>query len=76
MRYKLNKHCVLIWELSQKYQEESEFRDYVNRYLGQFSSLWEEAKKRDVDGTLGGTLITSDVGKVYILLAKALGREI
>ena len=36
----------------------------------------EEAKKRDQEGLLKSIFLSSDVGKVYMLLARALGREI
>ena len=58
-----------------KYQDDGEFQDYVGRYLGQFEGLLKEARKRDHDGVLITTFLTSDMGKVYMLLARALGRD-
>ena len=55
---------------------DSEFRKYVTRYLLEFEVLLKEAKKRDQEGLLKNTFLSSDVGKVYMLLARPLGRDI
>ncbi len=55
---------------------DSEFWKYVVRYLLEFEVLLKEAKKRDQEGLLKNTFLSSDVGKVYMLLARALGRDI
>ena len=62
--------------INQRCQEDAEFRDYVNRYLAQFGTLLQEAKKRDHDAVLSTTFLSSDMGKLYMLLARALGRDI
>ena len=61
--------------VAQRYREDSEFREYVNRYIAQFEGALGEAKKRDMDGVLATTFLTADVGKVYMLLIRAIGRE-
>lgn len=61
--------------VAQRYREDAEFREYVNRYIAQFENTLGEAKKRDMDGVLATTFLTADVGKVYMLLIRALGRE-
>ena len=62
--------------IKEKYQTDSEFRDYVSRYFTEFEVVLDEAKKRDQEGLLKSTFLSSDVGKVYMLLARALGRDI
>jgi hypothetical protein len=62
--------------IREKYQQDAEFREYVMRYFLEFETLLEEAKKRDQEGLLKNTFLSSDVGKVYMLVARALGREI
>ena len=61
--------------IKRKYQEDGDFRGYVTRYLTQFEGLLKEARKRDHDGVLGTTLLSSEMGKVYMLLERALGRR-
>ncbi|MEK7245085.1 MAG: hypothetical protein AAB223_03610, partial [Pseudomonadota bacterium] len=61
--------------VAQHYREDSEFREYVNRYIAQFETTLGEAKKRDMDGVLATTFLTADIGKVYMLLIRAIGRE-
>ena len=67
---------VKLASIKEKYQTDSEFRDYVSRYFTEFEVVLNEAKKRDQEGLLKGTFLSSDVGKVYMLLARALGRDI
>ncbi|MBT3885698.1 MAG: hypothetical protein HOF70_13015, partial [Rhodospirillaceae bacterium] len=59
-------------KVSKLYREKSEFRDYVNRYLSQFDKMIESAKRSDQGGVLGATFMTSDAGKVYLILRAAL----
>jgi hypothetical protein len=62
--------------IQKKFQEDGEFREYVNRYMTQFSEMLAEARRRDHDGVLSTTFLSSDMGKVYMILSRALGREI
>jgi methyl-accepting chemotaxis protein len=62
--------------ITQKYQDEGDFREYVTRYVSQFEGLIAEAKRRDPEGVLGTTFLSSDIGKVYMLLARAIGRDV
>jgi len=56
-----------------KYQVDGEFRDYVTRYFSEFEVLLDESKKRDQEGLLKSIFLSSDVGKVYMLLGPCLG---
>ena len=58
-----------------KYQQDSEFRDYVTRYINDFDGLLNHSAKLDQDSMLRTTFLSSDVGKVYMLLSRALGRD-
>jgi hypothetical protein len=62
--------------INQKYKEDSEFREYVSRYLDQFGDLLKEARKSDHHDVLATTFLSSEMGKVYMLLARALDRDI
>ena len=48
----------------------------MSQYLGQFEALLNESKKRDHDGVLATTFLSSEMGKVYMILGRAIGRNI
>jgi predicted nucleic acid-binding Zn-ribbon protein len=60
-------------QISQKYAAEREFRENADKFMGQFEQLLTEAADRDREGILADTYLTSDTGKVYLLLAQATG---
>jgi len=61
-------------QISGKYTTEREFRDDVDKFTGLFEQLLAEAVERDREGILAETYLTSDTGKVYLLLAQATGQ--
>jgi len=61
--------------IRQRYRYDGEFREYVGRYIAQFEGMLEEAKARDHDGVLGATFLSSDMGKLYMLLFQAIDTE-
>lgn len=63
-----------VREIAHHYEEDTEFREQVNRYIHDF-----EAMLRNIlatrDGTpLSVTLLSSDTGKLYVALAQAIER--
>jgi len=62
--------------IKHKYEQDSDFRDYTNRFIAQFDDLLRRAAESDHGGTLGGTFLTADVGKLYMLLCRALERDL
>jgi len=62
--------------IKQRYQSDQEFRNYVSRYLDEFKNFLAEARKRDQQGVLSTIFLSSDMGKLYMVLTQALGREI
>jgi hypothetical protein len=58
-----------------KYHQESDFRAHVDRFIRQFEKLEEKALEIDSDKLVHQALVTGDIGKVYVLLAEALGRK-
>ena len=60
--------------ISTKYEDDDEFRRYVQRYLDHFEKLLSEASESDPDNLLSSTFLSADVGKLYLLLARAVGR--
>ncbi|MDG2034398.1 MAG: hypothetical protein P8J29_10695, partial [Rhodospirillales bacterium] len=62
-------------KIKQLHRENSEFREYVTRYLRQFDVLISDAKRSDQDAVLGSSVMTSDAGKVYLVLRAALDAD-
>jgi len=61
-------------EILAYYENDADFREYVNRYIHDF-----EAMLRTLLGTRDGqalsvTLLSSDMGKLYVALAQAIER--
>ncbi len=61
-------------EIQRHYGEEPDFRDQVNRYVHDFEAMLQRVLA-DRDGhTLAVTLLSSDMGKLYVALAQAIER--
>jgi len=56
------------------YDSDTEFRKCADRYLDSFAELLEQADRSDPGNLLSSAFVTSDVGKVYVLLSRAVGR--
>ena len=61
-------------EISRRYGREAEFRVTVDRYIADFERLLGEAEASDPDGRMLQNYLTSESGRVYLLLAHASGR--
>jgi hypothetical protein len=61
-------------EISQRYDRDGEFRATVDRYIGDFERLLREAEQNDPEGRVMQNYMTSETGRVYLLLAHASGR--
>jgi hypothetical protein len=61
-------------ELRKRYKSDREFRQIVDRYIGEFERLLSDVRRDDRDETATRTYLTSDTGKVYTMLAHAGGR--
>jgi hypothetical protein len=61
-------------EIMRHYENEPEFREQVNRYIHDFESMLRRVLA-DRDGSpLSITLLSSDMGKLYVALAQAIER--
>ncbi|MFN4354927.1 hypothetical protein [Parvibaculum sp.] len=60
--------------ISQKYRKDGEFRAHVDRFVASFEELLGAASTRDRDNILVETYLTSDTGKVYLMLGQAIGK--
>jgi hypothetical protein len=59
-------------EISQRYDRDDEFRATVDRYIGDFERLLRDAEQSDP--SVMQSYMTSETGRVYLLLAHASGR--
>ncbi|MFL6845829.1 MAG: hypothetical protein ACJ8ER_13205 [Allosphingosinicella sp.] len=61
-------------EIARHYEEEPEFREQVNRYIHDFEAMLRRILA-DRDGApLSVTILSSDMGKLYVALAQAIER--
>jgi hypothetical protein len=61
-------------EIRRKYRSDREFKQTVDRYIGEFERLLEEVSRDDRGQVVARTYLTSETGKVYTMLAHAAGR--
>jgi hypothetical protein len=61
-------------EISRRYERDQDFRATVDRYIGDFERLLREAEQNDPEGRVMQNYMTSETGRVYLLLAHASGR--
>lgn len=64
----------LFDEVSYKYLHEANFKRDVDRYIGDFEELLTKIYEQDRDSMLIDTYLSSETGKVYLMLAHASGR--
>ncbi|MGB0748123.1 MAG: hypothetical protein ACPGO3_05215 [Magnetospiraceae bacterium] len=56
------------------YAEDGDFRGYVDRYLREFETLTDRAADYDPNGAMGATFLSSDMGKLFLLLSQVVHR--
>jgi hypothetical protein len=61
-------------EIRRKYRADREFKQTVDRYIGEFERLLDEVSRDDRGQVVAHTYLTSETGKVYTMLAHAAGR--
>jgi hypothetical protein len=61
-------------EIRRRYRADREFRQTVDRYVGEFERLLDDVARDDRGQVVARTYLTSDTGKVYLMLAHAAGR--
>jgi hypothetical protein len=57
-----------------QYRDSGDFRAQVDRYLERFEALLRQTREHDRERLVSATYLSSDVGKLYLLLARALDR--
>jgi methyl-accepting chemotaxis protein len=61
-------------EISGRYARNADFRVTVDRYMSDFERLLRDAEAKDADGRLLQNYLSSETGRVYLMLAHASGR--
>ena len=56
------------------YGDDAEFREHVNRYIHDFEAMMRVLLSTRDGNAIGVTLLSSDVGKLYVALAQAIER--
>jgi hypothetical protein len=59
-------------EIQRHYDQEPEFRTQVNRYIGDFEAMLRRILSDSDGNALAVTLLSSDMGKLYVALAQAI----
>lgn len=61
-------------EISALYENDHEFRDHVSRYIHDFEAMLRTMLSTRDGHALGVTLLSSDMGKLYVAMAQAIQR--
>jgi hypothetical protein len=61
-------------DIARLYDDEPAFRDQVNRYIHDFEAMLRTILTQRDSSPLGVTLLSSDMGKLYVALAQAIER--
>ncbi len=61
-------------EIARLYDSDSDFREQVNRYIHDFEAMLRAILAQRDGSPLGVTLLSSDMGKLYVALAQAIER--
>ena len=61
-------------EIHRHYEEEPDFRDQVNRYIADFETMLRAVLSSSGGNAVAITLLSSDMGKLYVALAQAIER--
>ena len=62
-------------QITEKVKGNDDMRRYVLRYIDSFERMLKEAEQVDPEKLLHSTFMTGDVGKLYLLLCRGVGRE-
>jgi hypothetical protein len=68
------KDSYVIPAIEQRYQRDERFHDMVDRYVQKFEDLLTQSDSADPESILNATFITADVGKLYLVMTRSLGR--
>ena len=60
--------------IAQLYQSDADFREQVSRYIHDFEAMLRQVLSTRDGNAMGVTLLSSDMGKLYVALAQAIER--
>ncbi|MEW9853981.1 ATPase [Novosphingobium sp. M1R2S20] len=60
--------------IQQLFERDDSFREHVNRYIHDFEALLRQVLSTREGNALGVTLLSSDMGKLYVVLAQGIER--
>jgi hypothetical protein len=60
--------------IQQAFERDDDFRDHVSRYIHDFEAMLRQVLSTRDGSVLGVTLLSSDMGKLYVALAQAIER--
>jgi len=60
--------------IASHYDHDPEFREHVNKYIRDFEAMLRRILASNDSGPLGVTMLSSDMGKLYVALAQAIER--
>ena len=63
-----------VREIARHYNDDTDFREQVNRYVHDFEAMLRNVLATRSGAPLGVTLLSSDMGKLYVALAQAIER--
>ena len=63
-----------VKSIVQVYENDDPFREHVNRYIHDFEAMLRQILSTRDGNALGVTLLSSDMGKLYVALAQAIER--
>ncbi len=63
-----------VREILLEYENNSEFREHVNRYIHDFEAMLRGVLATRDGSAISVTLLSSDIGKLYVALAQAIER--
>lgn len=61
-------------EIARHYEADHEFREQVNRYVHDFEAMLRRVLSEREGNALGVTILSSDMGKLYVALAQGIER--
>ena len=69
------KQAAIVGRITEKLKADDEMRQYVTRFVDEFDRLVRESEAVDPENLLHSTFMTADVGRLYLLLNRSLGRD-